>query len=61
MKLLCRLISYAGIALMFTAALLACRNQVTIHTYRVLALAGTVAWFASVPFWMHRRLHNPPD
>lgn len=61
MKLLYRFISYAAICLMFAAALLSFSGQVSVHNYRILALAGTLAWFASVPFWMHRRLHNPPD
>ena len=61
MKLLYRFISYAAILLMFGTALLCFGGHVSVHHYRLLALLGTLAWFASVPFWMHRRLHNPPD
>lgn len=27
-------------------------------TYRALCIVGTVMWFATVPFWMKRRLHH---
>jgi hypothetical protein len=61
MKLFYRFVSYGAILLMFAAALLSFGDHVTVHTYRILALVGTFGWFVSVPFWMHRRLHNPPD
>ena len=61
MKLVYRFVSYGAILLMFAVALLSFQGRVSVHHYRILALVGTLAWFASVPFWMHRRLHNPPD
>ncbi len=61
MKPLYRSISWCGLALMFAAAVLVFRGQLSVHGYRLLAIAGTVAWFATVPAWMHRRLHHPPD
>jgi hypothetical protein len=61
MKPFYRFISYGAICLMFGAAVLSFGGYVSVHHYRILALIGTLGWFASVPFWMHRRLHNPPD
>jgi len=61
MKIACRLISYAGLVLLFAASILVFEGRLSGHAYRVLGMVGTVAWFVTVPFWMHRRLHNPPD
>ena len=61
MKLFLRVISNCAIVLMFVAAFLCFADKISVHNYRILALSGTFIWFATVPFWMHRRLHNPPD
>jgi hypothetical protein len=61
MKQVCRSISWFGLALMFAAAVLVFRGRLSLHSYRLLAMAGTVAWFATVPGWMHHRLHHSPD
>lgn len=58
MKTLLKIISFTGLALMFTAAILVFNNALDRKTYLVLALAGTVMWFGTVPFWMKRRLHH---
>jgi hypothetical protein len=58
MKTLLKLISFTGLGLMFTSAILLFNNAMTKDTYLVLALVGTVMWFATVPFWMKRRLHH---
>ncbi len=58
MKRLLKLVSFAGLALMFASAILVFNGAVTKSTYLVLALVGTVMWFATVPFWMKRRLHH---
>ena len=58
MKTLLKIISFAGLALMFASALMVFNDTMTKDTYLTLALVGTVMWFATVPFWMKRRLHH---
>jgi EamA domain-containing membrane protein RarD len=58
MKILLKLISFAGLGLMFASAILFFNDAMTKDTYLVLALVGTGMWFATVPFWMKRRLHH---
>jgi len=43
---------------MLTAAVLAFNGVLDKHDYYLLAFIGTIAWFATVPFWMKRRLHH---
>jgi hypothetical protein len=58
MKTLLKTISFAGLGLMFASAILLFNDAVAEDTFLVLALVGTVMWFATVPFWMKRRLHQ---
>jgi glucose dehydrogenase len=58
MKTVLKLISFAGLGLMVTAAIMFFKGTATETTYHTLALIGTAAWFVSVPFWMKRRLHE---
>jgi hypothetical protein len=58
MKTLLKIISFAGLGLMFTAAIMVFNDAMAKDTYLGLALVGTVMWFATVPFWMKRRLHH---
>jgi hypothetical protein len=58
MKTLLKLISFTGLGLMFVSAILVFKDAIPRNTYLVLALVGTVMWFATVPFWMKRRLHQ---
>jgi hypothetical protein len=58
MKTLLKIISFAGLGLMFASAILVFNDAMAKDTYLVLALVGTVMWFATVPFWMKRRLHQ---
>jgi len=53
-----KLLSFAGLALMLASALMAFGGAIDKHLYYVLAFAGTVIWFGTVPFWMQRRLHK---
>lgn len=57
-KTLLKLISFGGLGLMFVSALLRFNDVIEKNTYLILALVGTVLWFATVPFWMKRRLHH---
>lgn len=58
MKTLLKIISFAGLGLMFASAILVFNDAMSKDTYLVLALVGTVMWFGTVPFWMKRRLHH---
>ncbi len=58
MKTLLKVISFAGLTLMFVSAVLAFNGAIPKATYEALALVGTAMWFATVPFWMKRRLHH---
>ena len=58
MKTLLKIISFAGLGLMFTAAIMVFNDAMTKESYLVQSLIGTVMWFATVPFWMKRRLHH---
>jgi hypothetical protein len=58
MKTLLKVTSFAGLALMFVSAILIFNNEITRRMYISLASLGTVMWFATVPFWMKRRLHH---
>jgi hypothetical protein len=58
MKTLLKLISFVGLGLMFAAAILVFNDAMNRKTYLIVAFVGTVMWFATVPFWMKRRLHQ---
>lgn len=58
MKTFLKLISFAGLALMFLSAILLFNDAVSKRTFEILALIGTATWFVPVPFWMKRRLHQ---
>ena len=58
MKTLLKIISFTGLALMFASAIMVFNDAIAKDTYLALALVGTVMWFATVPFWMKRRLHH---
>jgi len=58
MKRLLKLVSFAGLALMLVSAILVFYRAIPKATYEIVALVGTVLWFATVPFWMKRRLHH---
>ena len=58
MKTLLKTISFLGLALMALSAVLVFNDAMGKQTYLILALVGTVMWFATVPFWMKRRLHQ---
>ncbi len=58
MKTLLKTISFAGLGIMFAASIMVFNDAMSKDTYLKLALTGTVMWFATVPFWMKRRLHH---
>ncbi len=58
MKILLKIISFAGLGLMFVSAILLFNDAMARPTYEIFALVGTLLWFIPVPFWMKRRLHQ---
>jgi hypothetical protein len=58
MKTLLKLISFAGLALMFVSAILRFNQTLSQSAFELLGLLGTALWFIPVPFWMKRRLHQ---
>jgi hypothetical protein len=58
MKTLLKIISFTGLGLMFASAIMVFNGAMAKDTYLALAFVGTVMWFATVPFWMKRRLHH---
>jgi hypothetical protein len=57
MKTLLKIISFSGLALMLGSAIAVFYGAMSTHRYYFMAAAGTAMWFATVPFWMKRRLH----
>ena len=58
MKTLLKTLSFLGLALILIPSALTFAGVISMHVYYVLAFFGTVLWFATVPFWMKRRLHQ---
>jgi hypothetical protein len=58
MKMLLKLISFTGLVIMLVSSIMVFNDAMTKDTYLVQSLIGTVMWFATVPFWMKRRLHH---
>jgi hypothetical protein len=58
MKNMLKVISFGSLTLMLVAAVLVFAGRLERTSYLVGALIGTVGWFASVPFWMKRGLHQ---
>lgn len=57
MKTVYRIISFAGLIVMFGSSILVFNDAMRAETYHAAALIGTAMWFVPVPFWMKRRLH----
>jgi hypothetical protein len=58
MKNMLKVISFGSLALMLAAAVLVFAGRLERTSYFGVALIGTIGWFASVPFWMKRGLHQ---
>ena len=54
MKKLFALLSLAGLALIIVPAFLYLGGSLDKPTMKMLMLAGTIAWFVTVPLWMGR-------
>lgn len=54
MRKLLPIISFVGLALVLGPVLAYLAGSLDKSTMSAIMLAGTVVWFASVPFWMGR-------
>ena len=55
MKTLLPIVSYLGLALVIVPPLAYLAGAMDKSVMSSVMLAGTIVWFASVPFWMNRR------
>jgi len=58
MKRTLKVLSFGSLVLMLAAAVLVFADRMERSSYFIAALVGTAGWFASVPFWMKRGLHQ---
>ncbi|UCE08769.1 MAG: hypothetical protein JSW07_11100 [bacterium] len=54
MKLVSKIISYAGLVLTLIPSFLVLTNGIEFNTHKHLMLLGTVLWFGTRPFWMSK-------
>lgn len=55
MKSLLKFVSFIGLGLTVVPSVLVFAGSITWGTHAVMALVGTVAWFATAPFWMWKK------
>jgi hypothetical protein len=53
-KLVLKIISYAGLVLTLVPSFLVFINRIEFDTNKHLMLLGTVLWFSTCPFWMNK-------
>jgi hypothetical protein len=58
MRNLLKALSFGSLALMLAAAVLVFCGHMERTSYFIVSLVGTAGWFASVPLWMKRGLHQ---
>ena len=56
MKIILKIVSYAGLALTLVPSILHFAGEMSLSMHKTLMFIGTIAWFATAPFWM-----NTPD
>ncbi|UTA48320.1 hypothetical protein L1F30_01960 [Simiduia sp. 21SJ11W-1] len=50
-----KLFSYSGLACILISALLVFYQQLTLDEFKSWALAGTLIWIATAPFWINKK------
>lgn len=53
MKILLKLISFLGLALTILPPILHFTGVMELSMHKTLMFVGTIAWFATAPFWMN--------
>jgi hypothetical protein len=52
MKILLKIVSFAGLALTVVPSFLVFSGSLKFSAHTTIALIGTILWFVSAPFWM---------
>lgn len=60
MTTLLKLVSFVGLGLTVVPAFLVFAGTITWDTHAALMLVGTIAWFATSPFWMPEEIPEEP-
>jgi hypothetical protein len=55
MKILLKLLSFAGLGLTILPAFFVFGGIITWNTHATLMFAGMVLWFATAPFWVGKK------
>ncbi len=55
LKLLLKVISFAGLVLTVLPSFFVFNNIITLDTDKFLMLIGTLIWFIVSPFWMNKK------
>jgi len=55
MNNLLKILSFVGLALTVGPAFLVFAGTITWPTHATLMLLGTLLWFGTAPFWMHKQ------
>ena len=54
MKIVLKIVSFAGLALTVVPAFLVFTGSINWQHHAVMMLIGTLLWFGSAPFWMKK-------
>ena len=54
MRLIIKIISFAGLALTLIPATLVYLGNIDLDTNKTLMFAGTICWFLTAPYWMNK-------
>lgn len=55
MKLLLKLVSYAGLLLTAIPGILVFARQITFEQHTTTTLIGAILWFTTAPFWVGKK------
>jgi hypothetical protein len=61
MKILLKIISYAGLGLTLIPSILVFKGVIELRMHFLLMIAGLVLWFATAPFWMESHSLEEPE
>ncbi len=53
MKILLKIISFAGLALTIVPSILHFAGDISLSMHKTLMFIGVIAWFGTAPFWMN--------
>ncbi len=55
MKTILMILSYIGLGLTIIPSVLVLTGSLSMEMNKTLMMAGTILWFATVPFWMNKK------